>query len=170
MNGYADELLTRFLAPDEGLPLRLLGLALGLVFLWRFIVLLGLEPARAPLRPLPPAIIAPAPTSVPPRRWFPTRQQRLEAAIDLVRAETDLLLGQTQAVHASAGLARARAELARLLRELEPEPAPRLRRVAPPPALTQRDLEQLVELMDLGDDDRRRLLVLIATRFEEAGR
>jgi hypothetical protein len=165
MNDQLHDIAETFLVVDDGLPLRIGGLVLAVLVIWRTLCLARFQ--APPLRP--PVVITPPvmPVTPPPRRWFRSRRERLEDAVELVQAETDLLLKKVAATQASAGLMRARADLQRLISELEPRPAPQRQRRAAP-ALSQNDIEHLIGLADLADDDRRRLLVLVASRFEEA--
>jgi hypothetical protein len=167
-----DHLSATLLAPDDGRPWRLALLALAALFLWRFCYVLLQEPPPAAPARLPVSITAlnasPAPLASPRRSFFPSRKERLEAAIELVNVQTDQLIADTNHIRASAGLVQARAQLAALVRELEPPPAlPVPRQERRRPALTQQEIEELLDLVPLAADDRRQLSALVAGRLEE---
>lgn len=154
------------LADDETHAIRIGVVVIVGIMIWRAIWLLATQaPPSAPVRQAPTAETA---TNIPAvKRWFPTRQQRLQQAIDNVRAETDLIISQTEETKASAGLRKARAELAELIDELQPAaPAPRATEPSAP-ALTLREIEQCLDLLNLTTETRAQLLALLGARIEE---
>ncbi|MEQ1718779.1 MAG: hypothetical protein ABL907_22795 [Hyphomicrobium sp.] len=153
------------LANDDVRPLRISLVATAGVLLWRAVWLASQS------RSTPAPRIASTPVEAPNiqepalRRWFPSRQDRLQRAVDQVRAETDLLLSKTAETQASAGLAKARAELAALMRELEPSASTPATQSTP--TLTLNEIIQCIDLLDLEVETRKQLVSLITARTDE---
>ena len=163
-----NSLVALFFAPDEGLPYRMAAAVLTAVVVIRALYLA-----------LPPSITSPSdqlmpgarreqaePEPIAPRRWWPTREDRLVRAVSLVRAETDLILSKTDAANASLQFARARAELAAVLRQLQPSAPSEPTRTAGSP-LSLAEMEELLSLIDLDDRQRAVLDELIEARIQE---
>lgn len=148
------------------MPLQLLGLGLFAIFVCRLffhaVQTAPSLPARSELEPPP----APPVLARSRRSLIPSRLDKLDRAIELFNRETDLALANTNAVRASAGLAQARAELATVIRDLSRQPDPPVP-IATAPALTQSEITQLVDLLDLAPETRSRLQTLVAARIEE---
>jgi len=165
----AHHLIAVFLAPDEGLPYRLGFAALGTLVLIRALYVAALP--RTPVvasgfvRDTP---IQTAATDVAAqRRWWPTREDRLVRAISLVRAETDLTLSKTDAANATLQFARARAELAAVLQQLQPSRASEQSPTTEDRALSRSEMEELIDLVDLDERQRAALDALIQARLQE---
>ena len=173
MTGFLNYYTDRFFSLDGGfsaLALRVAILLFAAIFLWRFIYFALQEPPRSPV--VPPPLVAPQVLLPPPngRRWFPSRRERLFEAIELVRTETDELLAETDRTKATAGLARARAELAVLIREIEHDNEPEhIESSRPEPALTAAQIHSVIGLLDdLSGEQKDRLSDLIMACLEEA--
>lgn len=167
MRDVIDGFVSDFLAVDDGLWLRLLGLVIAFVFLWRLVfIAIQTTPATLPrgeLEPVPPPTVI-----VRPRRsLFPSRIEKLERAIELVTRETDLALANTNAVHASRDLVEARAQLANVIRELTLSPHAPATQPRQEPALTQVEIGELIDAIDLDADTHATLARLIAARLQE---
>ena len=171
MTDLADQLIATLVAPDAGRPWRIALLALAALVAWRFVyVVLTEAPPPPPRTPVAIAALerAPTPPASPRRSFFGSRKERLETAIEVLNIETDHMLAQTNSVRASAGLAQARAQLKALLRELDPLPAlPAPLQERRRSVLTQREIEELLDLVALPSNERRELSILIAGRLEE---
>jgi hypothetical protein len=155
------------LADDETRAFRFAGLFIVAVIVWRALILAAqAKPAPAPRNPLSPAE-AVSPTPATPRRaWWPSRQEKIEAAIELVRKETDLLLSKADEVNASAGLAKARADLSALMRELAPEPVKKSAHETTT-ALSLSEIENCLVLVELEPQLRAQLLSLFTACIAE---
>jgi hypothetical protein len=158
----SQDLLDQFFADDDGFYVRVVVLAVVCVFIWRAIFLLAQTPPPQLPRHEPPAASADA---EPRGSWWRSKTDRLRAAVDRQRAETDLLLSQTQSVEATKGLAQARADLSSVIAELAPKP--KQERTAAAAALTLHEITNILELVDLSAEDRAHLQALFIAVIED---